>query len=222
MSQTTAHPSDVAPRVPRGLRRFGAARVHHHRTDADRMRIILIRHGRPAIELAPRTSHGEFRTYIDDYEAAGLDPESVPPEELQDLVRELGVVFTSGRPRATESAKALAPNAELLADPLFAEAPLASPRIPLLRMKVPTWAVVARILWHAGYHPEIEDYRRAKSRASAAADILMSRARSDGEAALVAHGYFNLMIGRELRRRGFAKSGSHRARYWNTVVYERP
>ena len=41
-------------------------------------------------------------------------------------------------------------------------------------MKVPKWAVVARILWHAGYHPEIEDYRRAKHRATQAADILMN------------------------------------------------
>jgi len=184
-------------------------------------RIILIRHGRPAIDTAPRTSHGEFRTYIDDYEAAGLDPTSAPPEELQDLVKELSAVFTSGKPRAHESAKALAPNAELIADPLFVEAPLASPRIPLLRMKVPKWAVVARILWHAGYHPEIENYRRAKSRAATAAAILMHRAREDGQAVLVAHGYFNLMIGRELRHRGFTKTGSHRAQYWNAVTYEK-
>ncbi|MEI9932763.1 MAG: histidine phosphatase family protein [Rhizomicrobium sp.] len=190
-------------------------------TDGAPTRIILIRHGRPAIDVAPRTSHGEFRAYIDDYEAAGLDPTSAPPEELQDLVKELDAVFTSGKPRAHESAKALAPNAELIADPLFVEAPLASPRIPLLRMKVPKWAVVARILWHAGYHPEIENYRRAKSRAGAAADILMRRARADGQAALVAHGYFNLIIGRELRHRGFKKTGTHRAHYWNTVIYER-
>src|ERR1700761_9105128 len=116
------------------------------------MRIILIRHVRPAIDTAPRTNHHGFRSYIDEYEQAGLDPASAPPEELQDLVKELAAVFTSGRPRAHESAKALAPRAELIADPLFAEAPLASPRIPLLRMNVPKWAVVARILWHAGYH----------------------------------------------------------------------
>lgn len=189
--------------------------------DPATQRIILIRHGRPAIETAPRTGHHGFRSYIDDYEAAGLDPGSAPPEELQDLVGELAAIFTSGKARAHESAKALAPNAELIADPLFVEAPLASPRIPLLRMKVPKWAVVSRILWHAGYHPEIEDYRRAKARASDAADILMKRAREEGRAALVAHGYFNLMIGRELRRRGFVKSGSHRAQYWNAVIYER-
>jgi broad specificity phosphatase PhoE len=186
------------------------------------MRIILIRHGRPDIPVSPRTSHKEFRSYIDAYEAAGLDPESAPPEELQDLLAELTAVFTSGRPRAHDSARALAPNAELIADPLFAEAPLASPPIPLLRMNVPKWAVVARILWHAGYHPEIENYRRAKHRASEAADILMRRANAEGSAALVAHGYFNLIIGRELRRRGFNRTGSHRARFWNAVVYQKP
>jgi broad specificity phosphatase PhoE len=88
-------------------------------------------------------------------------------------------------------------------------------------MKVPKWAVVARILWHAGYHPEIENYRKAKHRAAEATDILVRRAHSDGAVALVAHGYFNFLIGRELRHRGFRKSGSHRAKFWNAVVYER-
>ena len=183
------------------------------------MRVILIRHGRPNIATAPRTSHREFRSYIDAYEDAGLDPTSMPPEELQDLLGEIDAVFTSERRRSVDSARALAPHAELIADPLFAEAPLASPPIPLLKMKVPKWAVVARILWHAGYHPEIENYRRAKHRAVQAADILVKRARTDGAAALVAHGYFNYIIGRELRRRGFRKSGSHRAQFWNSVVY---
>lgn len=183
-------------------------------------RIILVRHGRPALPLNPRTGHRGFRDYIDAYEAAGLDPASLPPKDLSDLVKELDHVFASDRPRAHESARALAPHAQLAVDPLFAEAPLASPRIPLLKMRVPKWAVVARILWHAGYHPEIEDYRKAKHRAGQAADILMDRARDGGAAVLVAHGYFNAMIGRQLRQRGFACTGSHRVRYWNAVIYE--
>jgi broad specificity phosphatase PhoE len=90
-------------------------------------------------------------------------------------------------------------------------------------MKVPIWAVMARIMWHAGYHPEIEDYRRAKARASKAAEILLARAHAnDGVAVLVAHGYFNAMIGRVLKKRGFMRTGSHRVRFWNAVVYEHP
>jgi broad specificity phosphatase PhoE len=188
---------------------------------SERNRIVLIRHGQPAIPVSPRTCHKGFRDYIDAYEEAGLDPESAPPEEVQDLVAELAAVFTSDRKRAHDSAKALAPHAEVIVDPLFVEAPLASPRIPLLRMRVPKWAVVARVLWHAGYHPQIENYRKVKQRAVRAADILQRRAQSDRAVALIAHGYFNYLIGLELRRRGFRKAGVHRARFWNAVVYDR-
>lgn len=183
-------------------------------------RIVLIRHGQPHIALSPRTSHMGFATYIDDYEAAGLDPVSLPPDELRDLVRELDAVFTSDRPRSHQSARALAPHAQLIADPLFAEAPLSAPRIPWLNMQVPKWAVLSRILWHAGYHPEIENPRKATARAIRATDLLVARAKDKGVAVLVAHGYFNWMIGRELRKRGFSRTGSHQARYWNTVIYE--
>ena len=117
------------------------------RPDAERhLRIILVRHGKPAIATNPRTSHHGFRRYIDEYQDAGLDPQSAPPGELQDLVKGLNAVFTSGYPRADDSARMLLPEAEVIADPLFAEAPLAAPRIPLLKMKVPIWAVMARIL----------------------------------------------------------------------------
>lgn len=183
-------------------------------------RIILVRHGKPAIAVNPRTGHHGFRSYIDAYEEAGLDPQSAPPDELRDLVIGLDEVFTSGSPRAHDSARTLLPEAELIIDPLFAEAPLAAPRIPLIKMKVPKWAVMARLMWHAGYHPEIENYRRAKHRANEAADILVSRAHKNGAAVLVAHGYFNAIIGRALRKRGFRRTGSHRARFWNAVIYE--
>jgi len=183
-------------------------------------RIILVRHGRPALPLRPRTSHRGFADYIDAYEAAGLDPGSLPPSELCELARKSDHVFASDRPRSLESARALAPLANLEVNPLFAEAPLAAPPIPFLKMRVPKWAVVARVLWHAGYHPEIEDYRKAKHRAAKAADMLIGKVHDGGTAILVAHGYFNAMIGRQLRQRGFARTGAHRVRYWNAVTYE--
>jgi broad specificity phosphatase PhoE len=184
------------------------------------MRILLIRHGQPHIALSPRTSHAGFADYIDAYEEAGLAPSSLPSDELRDLVKELDHVYTSGRPRSHQSAATLAPHAELIADPLFAEAPLASPRIPLLNMRVPKWAVVSRVLWHMGFHPDIENPKGAARRAVQAAGILIARARQTGATALVAHGYFNWMIGRVLLKRGFTRTGSHQARYWNTVIYE--
>ena len=67
-----------------------------------RLRIILVRHGKPAIAPNPRTGHHGFRRYIDAYQDAGLDPQSAPPGELLDLVKDLNAVFTSGFPRANE------------------------------------------------------------------------------------------------------------------------
>src|ERR1700709_919062 len=180
------------------------------------MRILLIRHGQPHIALQPRTGHAGFADYISAYEEAGLSPANLPPPELKALARELDPVLTSGRPRSHQSAAALAPHAVLTADPLFVEAPLASPRFPLLAMRVTKWAVVSRLLWHLGFHPGIEKPRVARGRAVQAADMLIAKARKAGTAALVAHGYFNWMIGRELARRGFKRTGSHQARYWNT------
>lgn len=185
------------------------------------LRIVLIRHGRPGIAINPRTGHAGFGRYIADYEEAGLDPSSLPPAELRELVAEIRSVFTSHKKRAHESAALLAPHAELVGDPVFVEAPLAAPRIPLLRMTVPKWAVVARLLWHAGYHPQIETPAAAAHRARAAATMLIDRAMADGTAVLVAHGYFNFLIGRVLIARGFKRMGRDRARFWNAVIYEK-
>ncbi len=184
-------------------------------------RVVLVRHGKPAIPMA-RTCYRGFRHFIAAYESAGLDPHSAPPAELRALVKDLPAVFTSGAPRANDSARSLLPQAEIIADPLFAEAPLAGPKIPLVKMNVPIWAVISRIIWHAGYHPEIENYRRARRRAARAADRLLASAEANaGTAVLVAHGYFNAMIGRVLRQRGFMRVGTHRASFWNAVTYER-
>ena len=185
------------------------------------MRIILIRHGQPHLPLRPSTGHAGFSDYIGAYEEAGLAPQNLPPQELRELVKALDHVFASDRPRSRQSAAALLPGAVLTEDALFAEAPLASPRIPFLKMTVPKWAVVSRILWYLGFAPGIEDMGSAGRRAEKAADMLVARAREKGAAVLVAHGYFNWMIGRRLKRRGFVRTGSHQARYWNTVIYEK-
>lgn len=187
---------------------------------AKTLKIVLVRHGKPRIALSPRTTHRGFGDYIGAYEAADLDPQSLPPQELAELGRELTAIFASDRPRSHQSAAALAPHMMAIRDPIFAEAPLASPALPFVRMNVPSWAVLSRVLWHMGFAPRIEGWLAAQRRAARAADILTARARETGPVALVAHGYFNWMVGRMLKKRGFVRRGSHRARYWNTVIYE--
>ena len=79
----------------------------------------------------------------------GIEPTSGTADAAQALAKKNVLAIVSSDYRAQDIYAALqgaAPKAELIADPLFEEAPLASPRIPLLRMNVPKWAVMARIL----------------------------------------------------------------------------
>lgn len=165
--------------------------------------------------------HAAFASFIDDYQAAGIEADP-PPQELIDLVANAPKVFSSELKRSIDSARTLLPHAELVSTPLFTESPLASPPLPALKMKAPAWAVMARVAWHGGFKPGIESYGQSKQRARDAAPLLVDEAERSGLAVLVAHGYFNAILGRTLRRRGWRRvSGSHRARFWNTVVYER-
>jgi hypothetical protein len=53
-------------------------------------------------------------------------------------------------------------------------------------------------------------------------EMLSKTALADGLAVLVAHGYFNRIVGRILRKQGWQRrQGRHRAKYWSAVVYER-
>lgn len=165
--------------------------------------------------------HAAFARFIDDYQAAGIDEETPPPDDLVKLVAEAKKVFASDLQRSIESAKALLPKAELVSTSLFTEAPLAAPRLPGVRMKAPAWAVVSRIAWHGGFRPGIESYTQSKHRAREALPLLIATAERDGIAVLVGHGYFNAIMGRMLRLAGWRREGSHRAKFWNTVVYER-
>ncbi|MDZ4866909.1 MAG: histidine phosphatase family protein [Alphaproteobacteria bacterium] len=193
------------------------------RQDQALIRIVLIRHGKPNVEKGRWLTHKKFQEYIATYEAAGLDPDSPPPPEwLVELLLDARRIYASDRPRARESAQALAPHAELSLSPLFMEAQLKSPKLPIVRMKPPVWAVIARLAWHAGHHGGIEDFRDAKDRADKAVDMLAETAQEDGIAVLVAHGYFNAIVGRTLKKRGWRRfGGRHRAKFWNAVVYER-
>jgi broad specificity phosphatase PhoE len=166
--------------------------------------------------------HAAFARFIDDYQAAGLDRDNRPPAELFDLVSGARRVFSSDLERSSQSARLLLPNAEIVSTPLFTEAPLASPPVPGIRLKAPAWAVMARVAWHGGFKPGIESYGQAKQRARKAIDILVAEAEREGIAVLVAHGYFNAILGRVLKLKGWRKlQGAHRARFWNAVLYER-
>ena len=118
--------------------------------------------------LARRTRNS--RTYIEDVRARGARTRRVrrrPGSSTSCARRGASTPPTGrGRKRARRRSRRMP---RCRASSLFMEAQLKSPKVPLVRMKPPAWAVLARLAWHAGHHGGIEDYRDARDRAEKAA-----------------------------------------------------
>ncbi len=181
--------------------------------------ILLVRHGEPESVATRLTSH-EFSTWLETERDRGLVAASQPPDSTKRSLSEIQCVFTSDASRSMQSAILLASGITAIANPLFQEVPL--PRVFTVsnfRLSVQTWMIIARILWMLGHGDAPESRAQAKLRARDAVDVLVGDAHAYGAVALVGHGVFNMLIGQELRRRGWSGPSRPGVRYWDSTVY---
>lgn len=185
--------------------------------------IVLARHGEPDIHRKVMlTAHG-YRDYWSRYELLGIRPGQKPPAELIEQTARAGAIISSVRNRSIESALALAAGREFERTPLFVEAPLPPPRWPaFIRMSPKVWGFIARFWWWFFDHHEGQETRReAEARAERAADLIIELAEGGCDVVVLAHGFFNFMVGRALRRRGWRLTANQGWKYWSTRRYER-
>jgi broad specificity phosphatase PhoE len=132
-------------------------------------------------------------------------------------------LLASTRPRAIESALAVAEGREVARDPIFIEAPLPPPSLPrFIRLSPRTWGVVARLWWWAfNHHEGQETHRQAVIRSHEAADRIEALAAEGQNVVVLAHGFFNYMVGRALVRRGWKLAESQGWKYWSVRRFER-
>ena len=85
------------------------------------------------------------------------------------------------------------------------------------------WGVVSRIWWWAfDLHDEGEESRDlAKARAVKAADVLIARAEQGEEVLVLAHGFFNAMIGHRLKALGWRCTLDQGFKYWSSRRFEK-
>jgi broad specificity phosphatase PhoE len=187
-------------------------------------RIITARHGMPNLSRKMRITARDYGDWWANYDASGLHPDERAPASLIALARGAKTVLSSSLPRAIETARAATEGRlEAPADPMFVEAPLPPPPIPLLRLSPGQWGVVSRLFWVFGYAPDGvepvgETWRRVDRIVERLADVA-----TQGDVLLCAHGYLNWMIDRRLRRAGWRRSereGGHN--YWSWRVFEPP
>jgi broad specificity phosphatase PhoE len=185
--------------------------------------ITLARHAEPDLSRKVRLNAREYRKWWDTYEGVGIVAGQSPPPKLLQAADSAGMIYTSTRPRSIETARVLVGAREMMHEALFIEAPLPPPNWPdFIRLSPRAWGVISRVSWWIGGHKGEESRPEAQGRAQRAARLLHEVAMSGTDVLLVAHGFFNTMIGTELRRLGWRRAGGRGWRYWSTRSYRRP
>ncbi|MBV9512054.1 MAG: histidine phosphatase family protein [Caulobacteraceae bacterium] len=184
--------------------------------------IVLARHGEPNLSRKIKLSAAGYAAWWARYEAVGLLPGQTAPAGLVAFGRQAAVILSSTRPRAIETAKAVAGDRAFLIEPQLVEAPLPPPRWPdWFRLSPRLWGVTSRTFWwFFNHHDGQESRKAAQARADAAADRLALLA-AEGDVLVVAHGFFNTMVGRSLRRHGWKLKASQGYKYWAMRRFER-
>jgi broad specificity phosphatase PhoE len=186
--------------------------------------VILARHGEPALSRRVLLNARGYRDWWARYEAGGLKPGQTPPPALVTLAANAAAVLSSTRERSRQSADAITAGRAFDADVLFIEAPLPSPPFPdWFRLSPRWWGVLSRIWWRVfDYNDGQESRAQAEARARRAAATLAARAAGGGDVVLIAHGYFNFMIGRALVAQGWRRTLDQGFQYWAARRFEPP
>jgi broad specificity phosphatase PhoE len=185
--------------------------------------IVLARHGEPALSRRVKLDAAGYRAWWAKYEDGGLLEGQTPPELLKLTARDAHLIFASTRPRSIETARAVAGDKSVIQDALFVEAPLPPPNLPSwLKFSPRTWGVIARFWWWVfNHHEGQETLAEAKQRAKRAATGLAEMARDGRDVLVLAHGFFNGMIGYELRRLGWRCVKDQGFNYWSARRFEK-
>jgi len=183
--------------------------------------IIVSRHGRPALDRSagPKLSWQEYRDWWERYESGSLAKDQAPPQKLTDRVKHVDLVLSSERPRAIETAKWATEGREPTPHKVFNEAPLPPPRFKTRKFLPKVWNVLARTFWLRGHSIDDENVHEARERAVDAAQLLHETA-AGNSVYLAAHGWFNRMLRRPLKRLGWVCIYDGGDKYWSYRVYE--
>ncbi len=184
---------------------------------------MLARHGEPALSRKVTLSARQYREFWAKYEVLGIVPGQTPPAQLLAFAERAGTLVSSTRLRSIESAQRLVGERQFDRHDVLIEAPLPPPPWPeWIKLSPKLWGFFARFWWWFFNHHEGQETRDAAlQRAEDAADLLVGLAAGVEDVVVLAHGFFNYMVGRALRRRGWRQTLSEGYKYWSTRRFER-
>ena len=182
------------------------------------MKIVLIRHGKPVAADNPRLSAVGFARWIRRYNASQVAVES-RPAHINSEVQQYHAL-SSDLTRAIHSGEIYCGSPPVTQSKLFREMDIPRYRLPFT-LKAWTWVYLCRVLWTLGFPGPFESYKDGKVRAREAALQLINEAQQRQNVVLFAHGYINLHIRRELKKRGW-KVSQKSNQYWGMSMLHKP
>ncbi|WP_430787424.1 phosphoglycerate mutase family protein [Virgibacillus flavescens] len=185
------------------------------------MEISLIRHGKSQLIENKKLTSSEFKQWTEKYNRYGVFEESLYPPETLEKIAAAKIVITSDLRRSIDSAKLLNPKVKAVSNPVFREVELPTGSIKLLDVKAKpsNWAFILRILWFSGYSKGCESWSNSKLRAQQASQELIDYAGNYHSVVLVGHGFFNILIAKELQKKGWKGKRKIGSKHWNCVTY---
>lgn len=179
--------------------------------------ILLVRHGPVALKASGLLSFQAFCNYIDAYERAGLAADAVTPAPLARLAQGAARVFASDAPRVADTLKRLGVAADV-SDAAFREAPPLAPDLPL-RLPALAWLALARA--RGAFDPALAAPRDALRRRAEGCARRLIVAATDGNVALVGHGWFNRHVAADLIAKGWRRTaGPGFGRAWGYALFD--
>jgi broad specificity phosphatase PhoE len=172
--------------------------------------VHLVRH--LPTDGAPRPGtwldHRGFAAWLAEEGDRGIRVGACPSDRLVGLVAGSPHLLVSPLARAQATAAAVLGRLAVDARPPvvtvddLVEAPLPPVPVPVVRLPPDAWDVVARVAWLLGYAGRVEPRRDAVRRARRVA-VRLGELAPSGTVTVIAHGFTNVLVGRELRRLGW-------------------
>jgi broad specificity phosphatase PhoE len=185
------------------------------------MEITLIRHGKSTLTKNDKITLDKYNNWVKGYDNAGVFKEDSYPSETLEKIAKSNIVITSDLKRSIESAMLLNADFKSISDPLFRETelPTSLSRIGGLKLNPTIWTVLLRCLWFTGFSSSCESFSEARIRAKKAAEVLVGYAKEHKYVVLVGHGFFNMLVAKELQKMKLKGKRSTNSKHWNATTY---
>lgn len=181
------------------------------------MKIVLVRHGRPASAENIVVDSVGFAKWVKAYDKSLVSSDSRPSQVLRDKFKGFYIV-SSDLPRAIHSSSIALDLKPHHQSRLLREMEIPRYKLPFA-FKAFTWVYINRLLWMLGKKGPFESYTEARARAKKAAHELVQTAKVEGKVIVFAHGYLNLHMRKYLRKAGFVQQSTSNG-YWGISEFE--